>query len=400
MAAACTMQLPKDAICPISQHVMEDPVVCADGHSYERRCIQEWFTRGHKTSPKTNEPLQSTALIPNISLRNTIEDLTKQMPTSQKGQVLLARVQLRQNLRQRLDLMEEIGQEPPHCIPGRTTSCSGGFLSARCTNSTGLRWETDAANDLRSQRRRGSKKPFSGERLNAYASYLGIDPVADPDFLWIAVDSLEAPLPAHWSEHRDASDRVYYFNAVTHESRWRHPMEKMYRDAHRTISSFRYDKMSSEERIQRLDELRCQARRKEASCQEELSLWTEHIDDSSQRFYFNAREQQSTWTDPRPAVREALDLQLKALSIAALTATADSPLPLGDAPQSQATSNSSAPAAQIAQSPCRPSLMTASRLQETRALNAAPPTSYWGEFFSAFRISSSTRSASDTIVAV
>ena len=33
----------EDAICPISQQVMEDPVVCADGHSYERAFIQKWL---------------------------------------------------------------------------------------------------------------------------------------------------------------------------------------------------------------------------------------------------------------------------------------------------------------------------------------------------------------------
>lgn len=36
-------RISEDAICPISQQVMEDPVVCADGHSYERAFIQKWL---------------------------------------------------------------------------------------------------------------------------------------------------------------------------------------------------------------------------------------------------------------------------------------------------------------------------------------------------------------------
>ena len=30
-------------ICPITHEVMEDPVVCADGHSYERAAITQWL---------------------------------------------------------------------------------------------------------------------------------------------------------------------------------------------------------------------------------------------------------------------------------------------------------------------------------------------------------------------
>ena len=43
--------------CPITQEVMNDPVICADGHSYERAAIEEWFRTKHKTSPLTNERL-------------------------------------------------------------------------------------------------------------------------------------------------------------------------------------------------------------------------------------------------------------------------------------------------------------------------------------------------------
>ena len=32
---------------------MEDPVLAADGFSYERVAIQDWFTKGHRSSPKT-----------------------------------------------------------------------------------------------------------------------------------------------------------------------------------------------------------------------------------------------------------------------------------------------------------------------------------------------------------
>lgn len=52
---------------------MADPVVAADGHSYDRSCIEGWFGRGKDTSPLTNERLPNTVLIPNHALRNAIQ---------------------------------------------------------------------------------------------------------------------------------------------------------------------------------------------------------------------------------------------------------------------------------------------------------------------------------------
>mmetsp|Transcript_24544 Transcript_24544/g.34293 ORF Transcript_24544/g.34293 Transcript_24544/m.34293 type:complete len:152 (+) Transcript_24544:39-494(+) len=61
--------------CPITREVMKDPVICSDGHTYERSAIQQWLQR-HNTSPKTNLPLASNVLIPNHSLRSIIHDCT------------------------------------------------------------------------------------------------------------------------------------------------------------------------------------------------------------------------------------------------------------------------------------------------------------------------------------
>jgi hypothetical protein len=54
---------------------MEDPVVVADGHSYERRAIEAWFARGHRRSPRTNLPLPHPVLVPNRALRGVIGEL-------------------------------------------------------------------------------------------------------------------------------------------------------------------------------------------------------------------------------------------------------------------------------------------------------------------------------------
>ena len=66
--------LPKSIYCPISGMPMVDPVLCADGYSYERREIVKWFAKKH-TSPYTNQRLSHTFLVPNHNLRNTISEL-------------------------------------------------------------------------------------------------------------------------------------------------------------------------------------------------------------------------------------------------------------------------------------------------------------------------------------
>lgn len=63
-------------ICPISFDLLLDPVICTDGHSYERKNIETWF-KNHDTSPKTNNKLESKTLIPNHALRSSIESLVE-----------------------------------------------------------------------------------------------------------------------------------------------------------------------------------------------------------------------------------------------------------------------------------------------------------------------------------
>ena len=58
--------------CPITGNIMNDPVVAADGHTYERKAITEWI-REHGTSPKTNQPLSPDLLFPNLAMKSQID---------------------------------------------------------------------------------------------------------------------------------------------------------------------------------------------------------------------------------------------------------------------------------------------------------------------------------------
>lgn len=65
--------LPDELFCPITQEPMRDPVVAADGYSYERTAISRWLESGKDTSPMTNEPLDHTLVLPNRTLQLLIQ---------------------------------------------------------------------------------------------------------------------------------------------------------------------------------------------------------------------------------------------------------------------------------------------------------------------------------------
>lgn len=64
----------KTFLCPISGRLLEDPVITADGHTYEKKEIETWFRSGARSSPLTGNPLPHTQTIRNHALRNAIAE--------------------------------------------------------------------------------------------------------------------------------------------------------------------------------------------------------------------------------------------------------------------------------------------------------------------------------------
>jgi hypothetical protein len=65
--------------CPIGLGLMRDPVVAADGHSYERKNIEAWFKSSQfeyhpVKSPMTNDQLNDTTLLPNHALKSVLQE--------------------------------------------------------------------------------------------------------------------------------------------------------------------------------------------------------------------------------------------------------------------------------------------------------------------------------------
>ncbi|GJP43227.1 hypothetical protein CLOM_g2717 [Closterium sp. NIES-68] len=64
-------QIDEQFICPISKEVMREPVVAADGFTYEREHMERWMA-ACTLSPATGQPLAHTALTSNNVLKNLI----------------------------------------------------------------------------------------------------------------------------------------------------------------------------------------------------------------------------------------------------------------------------------------------------------------------------------------
>ncbi|VFQ74740.1 unnamed protein product [Cuscuta campestris] len=66
--------VPHYFLCPIFQEIMEDPVVAADGFTYEAEALRAWLDSGQDTSPMTNHKLSHTNFVPNRALRSAIQE--------------------------------------------------------------------------------------------------------------------------------------------------------------------------------------------------------------------------------------------------------------------------------------------------------------------------------------
>jgi hypothetical protein len=74
MASKVLYEIPEEFMCPVSMEIMDDPVICEDGHTYERMSI---VNLRDSLSPLTREPINKQMLIPNRNLANSIERFKK-----------------------------------------------------------------------------------------------------------------------------------------------------------------------------------------------------------------------------------------------------------------------------------------------------------------------------------
>lgn len=68
-------EIPYELICPISLSLMIEPVICSDGHTYDKKSIITLFSAKNYVSPTTREKLKPDIMIPNYNIKKMIENL-------------------------------------------------------------------------------------------------------------------------------------------------------------------------------------------------------------------------------------------------------------------------------------------------------------------------------------
>ncbi|CAN0086933.1 unnamed protein product, partial [Scytosiphon promiscuus] len=71
------------------------------------------------------------------------------------------------------------------------------------------------------------------DAVTRHAKYLGIDPVRDAAYVWIAEEALNADVPEGWVTGEGEGEYeglVYYYNEASGESTWDHPLDDFYRE--------------------------------------------------------------------------------------------------------------------------------------------------------------------------
>ncbi|NXP02484.1 WSDU1 protein, partial [Thinocorus orbignyianus] len=71
-AISVAVPVPDEFLCPITRELMKDPVIAADGYSYEKDAIEKWINNKRRSSPMTNLPLPTPVLTPNRTLKMAI----------------------------------------------------------------------------------------------------------------------------------------------------------------------------------------------------------------------------------------------------------------------------------------------------------------------------------------
>jgi len=77
-------QIPAKYLCSITSQIMIDPVMAADGYTYEREAIEQWL-QAHDTSPRTNERLEHKKLTSNHDKRSDILEFLDSRPELYEG---------------------------------------------------------------------------------------------------------------------------------------------------------------------------------------------------------------------------------------------------------------------------------------------------------------------------
>eukprot|EP01047_Picozoa_sp_COSAG01_P040107 COSAG01_NODE_3356_length_6207_cov_4.313360_1_plen_727_part_00 len=110
------------------------------------------------------------------------------------------------------------------------------------------------------------------------AVYLGIHIRTEADMLWIARESLTAPLPPRWEELEDEAGHPYYYNLVTGTTTRKHPLD------HYFVQLVKFERWNPERKRQPAE------------------AWMDFVDSQGRVYYYNFSNDQTTYDRPANVV--------------------------------------------------------------------------------------------------
>lgn len=139
--------------------------------------------------------------------------------------------------------------------------------------------------------------------LVAYGLSLGVDlsgaDANDVELTLAVREGFDAVLPEMWTEHVDAEGRVYYFNQISSESGWSHPMDSVYRELIEVVRSIRRQQPAADHPERRSGAVREHLLEVHQRALEQLAGWSgPYPTDAGQYYYFNESLGLSTWVSP------------------------------------------------------------------------------------------------------
>ena len=74
------LEVPDFLNCPISDELMEDPVILESGFTYERSSIEKHFQVNGAFDPLTREECNKNIIIPNKKIKHATEEFLRENP--------------------------------------------------------------------------------------------------------------------------------------------------------------------------------------------------------------------------------------------------------------------------------------------------------------------------------
>lgn len=138
----------------------------------------------------------------------------------------------------------------------------------------------------------------------------------DPDILLVVNQAFHAPLPASWTEHADAEERVYFYNSTTQVSTWNHPMDEVYRELIQLIKKLRNsDAWSQKDQDQRAQVVQDHLLEVHGRFVAQLGDWSGPFrSEDGEEYYFNEKTQFSTWVNPIDDCQNEISIRQAVLS--------------------------------------------------------------------------------------